>query len=474
MMFDFFSWVPGRTFFLQILTFIAQAVLWAYLGAAEWGIFLILNAVINIFNYFSNIGLAAALVQKKESPTETDLKTTFLVQEIVVFMIVVVIFLLSPVFINKYSLSGDGVGLLYALTLSFLLSSFKSIPSVLLERKLEFVKLTFPQIVEQVIYYVVLVGLAMRGFGIVSFTVAIITRDVVGLIVLYWLQPWRPGIAFSRKVLAGLFKFGVPYQVNTLLAAIKDDGMTVVLGGILGSVGVGFLGMAEKIARWPLAFFMDTVTKVTFPAFSRMQDNRDQLARSVTRSIFFICFLVFPSLAGLVVLAPIVLVAVPKYSQWTPALVAISLVSVKFAFAAATTQLTNLLNAIGKIRITFYLMVMWTLLTWITVPFLAARGGFNGAALGSCLVGISSVVAIVVTKRYVNFSVLDAMVKPALGAILMGGVLLVLRGLFEPTIYTITLLVVVGSVVYGALMVAIIGVSLINDAKRSFKTILAR
>src|SRR6185369_979649 len=178
-------------------------------------------------------------------------------------------------------------------------------------RKLEFVKLTFPQILEQVIYYLVLVVMAVKGFGIVSFTVAVVIRDLVGVIAIYWLQPWTPGIAFSRKTLSGLFKFGIPYQINTFLAALKDDGMTLVLGSILGPAGIGYLAFAQKFARYPLTFFMDTVTKVTFPAFSRMQSSKDHLERSVTRSIFFICFLVFPSLMGMVILAPVLLQVIP-------------------------------------------------------------------------------------------------------------------------------------------------------------------
>ncbi|HEX6977579.1 MAG TPA: oligosaccharide flippase family protein [Patescibacteria group bacterium] len=466
--------LTGRTFFLQVVAFVASGLMWAYLAPTELGVFFILNAVINFLNYFSDIGLAAALIQKKEKLTETDLRTTFFVQQVLVLAIIGIVVLLSPFFTRQYHLSQDGVVLLYALAFSFLLSSLKSIPSILLERKLEFVKLTFPQILEQVIYYVILVFLAIRGYGIKSFTIAVIIRDVVGLVTIYILQPWKPGIAFSKKTLSGLFKFGIPYQINTLLAALKDDGMTLVLGGILGPVGIGFLGTAQKFARYPLTFFMDTVTKVTFPAFSRMQDAKGHLERSVTRSIFFICFLVFPSLVGLVILAPLIVEVIPRYNQWLPALVPLTFVSINFMFAAATTQLTNLLNAIGKIRITFYLMIMWTVLTWVFIPVLAKLYGVDGAALGYALVGASSVVAIFIAKKYVNFSVNDAVVKPGIATLLMGTVLIILRGALPVNFYSIWILASVGVVVYGVLMVAIIGASLIEDAKRSFKEIFSR
>ena len=466
--------LTGRTFILQIIGLVAQLFLFAYLGRYEFGVFAIVSAVINFLVYFSDIGLAAALIQKKETPTDIDLKTTFFVQQFLVVSLIILVFLFSPLITSHYSLSNDGKILLYALSLSLLFSSLKSIPSVLLERKLEFVKLVFPQILEQVVYSVVLVVFAMKGLGLTSFTIAVIARGIVGLIAIYLVQPWKPGIAFSKKTLLGLFKFGVPYQINTFLATFKDDGMTLVLGSILGPAGVGILAFAQKIARLPLTFFMDTVTRVTFPAFSRMQGAKGDLERSVTRSIFFICFLVFPSLVGIVIIAPILVRIIPRYNQWVPALIPLVFVSINFVFAAATTQLTNLLNAIGRIKNTFYLMIMWTVLTWLFVPTLAYKFGVVGASVGYALVGASSIIAIAVARKYVNFSITDSMLKPGIAALVMGLILLIVKAFLPTTLISAGILFVLGIAIYGGSMLSIVGISLIEDAKRGFKTLLNR
>jgi len=466
--------LTGRTFVLQAIALVAQLFLFAYLGKYEFGVFAIVSAIINFLVYFSDIGLAAALIQKKEKPTDVDLKTTFFVQQVLVLTIIAVVVLLTPFFTAKYSLNSDGQILLYALALSLFFSSLKSIPSVLLERKLEFVKLVFPQILEQLVYNVVLVFLAMKGFGLTSFTYAVILRGIVGLITIYILQPWVPGFAFSRKTLSGLFKFGVPYQINTFLATFKDDGITLILGGILGPIGVGILSFAQKLARIPLTFFMDTVTRVTFPAFSRMQDEPDHLKRSVTRSIFFICLLVFPSLVGIVILAPILVRVVPRYNQWIPALVPLAFISINFIFAAATTQLTNLLNAIGKIKITFYLMIMWTVLTWALIPVLAIKYSVIGASVGYALTGASSIVAIIIAKRYVDFSVTDSMIKPLIGAAVMAAFLIPAKRFFPVSVNSMVVLSLAGAAIYGASMLSMMGLSLVQDVKKSLKTLLTK
>ena len=463
--------LTGRTFFLLILSFAAWVFLSIFLDAKEIGIFFIVSAAVNFLRYFSDIGLAAALIQKKEKVEDVDLKTTFTVQQSLVFLLLIILFLISPFLKNYYSLSSEGILLLYALGASLVFASFKTIPSILLERELHFGKLVIPDVLENMIYNISAVTFAYLGYGIRSFTYAVLLRGSIGLIAIYIIRPWMPGLAFSKESLKKLLKFGVPYQLNSFLATIKDDGLIAFLGGILGPVGIGYLGWAQKWAQTPLRLFMDNVLKVTFPAFSRMQDKKDELSRGVTRSIFFICFLVFPSVIGLLVLAPLLIKIIPKYEKWEPAMFPLILVSVNVIFAAATTQLTNLLNAIGKIKTTFKLMIMWTSLTWILIPYLAIRFGVNGAALGYALVGASSVVAIYIVKRTTPFSLWEGAFKPAIAAFIMGVALLYVRNLLAVKLSSVVALVILGGGVYFAVSYVLVGKSLIEDVKKSIKNL---
>ncbi|MEK7188476.1 MAG: oligosaccharide flippase family protein [Patescibacteria group bacterium] len=466
--------LTGRTFFLNVITFAAQGFLWALLSSYEFGVFWIVSAVVNFLSYFSDIGLAAALIQKKENPSQEDLRTTFTIQQGLIVILFIILVLLSPFLVRLHGLSFDGKMLLYGLAISFFLSSLKTIPTVILERKLEFGKLVIPQVIETVVYNVILVYLAYSGFGLKSFTYAVIIRSLVGLVIIYVLSPWKPALVFSKRSLSGLLQFGLPYQVNTLLATLKDDGIIIALGSILGPAGVGILGTAQRLAQYPLRFFMDNVTKVTFPAFSRMQGEKAQLARSVTRSIFFICFLVFPSIVGLVIISPILVEVIPRYEKWTPALLPLAIISINTIFAAVTTQLTNMLNAVGKIKTTFFLMLMWTIITWVAVPLLSLKFGVNGAAFGYALVSLSSVVAIYLAKRVVSFSLTDSAIKPLAASLFMGLVLLVVKQFLPASFYSVWILTITGIVIYGFSMLILVGVSLISDVKKTFKTIFSK
>ena len=178
--------LTGRTFILQAISFIATFLLTILLSPADFGVFFIVSAAVGFFAYFSGVGLAAALIQKKDALSNLDLKTTFTVQQILVFILFIIILLLTPFLRTWLGIGNEGVYLLWALAVSLILSSLKTIPSVLLERELHFDKLIIPQIFEAIVFNFTAVYLAWLGWGVTSFTIAVLLRGIVGLVIIYW------------------------------------------------------------------------------------------------------------------------------------------------------------------------------------------------------------------------------------------------------------------------------------------------
>ena len=440
--------LTARTFIMQLIALIATALLTVFLEPAQYGVFFLVSAVINFLTYFSDIGFAAALIQKKDQLTEAELRTVFTTQQALVIILIILVYLTTPIIKNIYQLNNEAIYLLWALTFSLFLSSLKIIPSVLMERRLEFNKLIIPQLVETILFNMVAVFLAWKNFGITSFTIAVLVRGISGLVVTYLIQPWLPSLTFSKMALKSILKFGIPYQINTLLAMIKDDGMTLFLGSILGTGGIGLLAWAQKWAFAPLRFFMDQVIKVTFPAFSRLQNDKKELSNAVSKSILYICLLVFPSIVMLILLAPSLVEIIPRYNKWSPALFALTLLTANSALAAITTPVTNTLNAIGKISVTFKLMIMWTVLTWIFVPLLALNYGVNGAAFGFALVGVSSVIALIVALKFVQINYIEIISKPVLISAVVGVMMFIIKGLIEVSFTQVIAMIAGGLVIY--------------------------
>jgi PST family polysaccharide transporter len=283
-----------RYLFISVIGIAAQLILQYKLDPSALGVYAIVSAVIAILAYFSDIGLAAALIQKKEEVIEADLKTTFTIQQLLIAVLVLLGFLFTPFVGSIYHIDRPGTFLFQALLISFFFSSLKTIPSVLLERKLDFNRLVIPQLVETLVFHITTIAFILKGFGITSYTIAVLARGIAGLITIYIIVPWKPQIGIVRSSVKKLFSFGFPFQTNSILALLKDKLLIVILGIILTRGEIGYVyNFAQYWASIPLRFAMDSVIRVTFPSFSRLQQSK-QLGYAIEKSLFLIMTIVVP------------------------------------------------------------------------------------------------------------------------------------------------------------------------------------
>jgi PST family polysaccharide transporter len=444
--------LTSRTFILQLISFAATFLLTIFLSPRIFGVFYVVSAIINFLGYFADIGLAAALIQKKEELTQEDLSTTFTIQQILVGSAVVVAFIFSGPITSFYALDPSGLWLFRMLILSFFLSSLTTIPSILLERRLQFDKLIIPQILQTLGFYGVAVVLAWQGYGITSFTWAVLVRAVVGLVAMYIVSPWRITFHISRDVAKRLLKFGVPFQLNGFIALLKDDLLTVFLGKALPFAQVGYIGWAKKWAEVPLRLIMDSVIRVTFPAFSRLQESKEHLKAAIEKTLFGLSATIFPISVGLLFFVQPLIGIIPKYSKWEPALTAFYLLTVASIFAGLTTPLTNALNAIGKIKVTLGLMGMWTALTWVLTLTLIYYFGFNGVPMAFLAVSTTIVVVVYLVKKYIQFSFWRSVVWSLVASVAQAICYFLLLRAVPHTLVWLIPAGVAGGILYGAIL----------------------
>lgn len=460
--------LTSRTFLVQVISFIATFFLTVFLSPEDYGTFFLVSAVVNFLTYFSDIGLAAALIQKKDKLTRQDLTTTFTIQQFLVLLLLLLLFANTGFIRSQYQLSSAAIYLMWALGLSLFLSSLKTIPSILLERDLQFNKLVVPQILENLVFNLSAVYFAWKGWGINTFTFAVLARGFTGLIAIYIISPWKPGLGLNRHSLKKLLNFGLPYQANTFLAVIKDDGMTLFLGKLIGQTGLGYIGWASRWANMPLRFFMDNITKVAFPAYARVQHDPQVLKKGIEKTIFYLALVSFPAFVGMAVLALPLVNTIPRYQKWLPALIPLYLYLFNAAWATISTPLTNALNAIGKIKITFKLMIMWTVLTWALMPYLAVKLGFVGVSLAAAIIATSSIIVMYVIYRLVKVNFIQALLAPTLASFFMGSALLVITP-YLTSLPRIIVTIFAGAFIYFISLYLLQGKQLFLDLKNLIK-----
>lgn len=405
-----------RTIFLNLVGLVASIVLSWYLSPEDFGIYGYVIQFIGILTFFSDIGLAASLIQKKENPTLTDYRTTFTVQQILSW----VIFLITVLIARSSLVEGPATWILLALGISFPLASLKTISAIKLERKLDFSRLVIPQIIEQLVFNGLLIALAFKGQGVLAYAYAIFARAIVGTISMFMIQPWPVGFELNFKVLKNLINFGGKFQINDLLARIKDSLFQIILFRFMTPTEYGYMSWAKTWSMYPYNLTVNNVMAITFPTFSRLQHNKEALKKAIEKSLFFITFAIFPMVVGMCLFIGPLTQVVPKFAKWQPAIISFVLFSLSIAFSAFSTPLTNTLNAIGQINTTLKLMIMWTALTWILTPLFLIWFGFNGVALAGLMIAITSFLPAYYVKKIVPINFFDQIWRQTLSALMMG------------------------------------------------------
>ena len=457
----------GRTVFLQVTSLVAFFLLGIFLSPSAIGIFIAVSALLRIFSLFTDVGLGAALIQKKEELDEDDLKTTFTIQEILMVTAVLIGFGLTNIVAKYVNLDVQGVFLYKVLLITLFISSLKALPSLLLERRLAFEIQVIPQIVEALVFNFLVVLLAYKGFGVDSYSWAILASALVGLPLYYLLSPWKVRLGFSRNKARHLLSYGLAFQGKSFLAVIKDDLLTVFLTGSVGTAGVGFWGWAQKWAYSPFRLIVDSITKVTFPAYSRVQNDQETLRKGIEKSLFGVSVVLFPVLTMMIFLISPVIALIPKYGKWELALPSFYFLCFGAGISALSNILVNALDATGKVKTTLGLMVMWIVLIWVLTISLVTKFGFTGISMASFLVSLTIFVTVFLLKRYVKFSFVRPIIKPIFSCLFMGlGMYFTLK--YTQGITSVVLSGAVGAIIYS-------GVSLLIDRKEiltNFKILL--
>lgn len=469
------SFISTMSLFFQsgysaVLGLVANLILTILLSPKIFGIYITVLSLISFLNYFSDIGLAGALIQKKDLDEE-DLVTTFTVQQGLTLILVVLGFLATPFITRFYTLPKEGSLLFQSLLIAFFISSMKTVPSVFLERKIQFEKIVLVQIVENTVFYATVSIMALLGYGLNSFTVAVLLRSIVGLVLIYWISFWMPKIGISMKSLRKLLTFGIPFQASSFLALFKDDLIILYLGKVLGFEGLGYIGWAKKWADAPIRIIMDNVGKVLFPLLSRYQDSKERLKNLSEKILYYQTALLAPTIIGMVVTMQYFVNAIPNYQKWQPALPLFYIFALSSLILSFSAPFMNLFNALGRVKLSFSFMVVFTIITWVLTPYLTAQYGYWGFPIAHGIVSASFVMVLLTAKRMYGFRFIKPVYPFLVASGIMGVALYIVekKFQFQPTLFIVAL-IALGTIIYTGLITFVFRI----NAKKELLAFLAK
>ena len=371
----------GRQALLQIVTFGGGVVLARILTPAEFGLFAIATFLVGTFALLSDFGLAPSFIQRKEELTEIDLRVGFTLQQILTSLVVFVLFAAAPLLARMYPKAPpETVWLVRMIAFNLYLTSWRSMSALQLERQLRYDKLARIEVVEALLYQVVVLSLAITGHGVWSLVWATLAQGSMGTLLVYLAAPWRVQLGFDARIAGSILRFGIPFQITLLTNSVGNWVTPLLVGGLIGPQAVGYLTWASSNGRKPLVL-VDNAMRIAFPHFSRIQDDRAEVERTVVR---YLTYLLLP--AGLwfsvLVTAGPILVRLIYTEKWVPAVPALALFALAMGFDVIGWVGAVVSNSLGLVKfVTRIVLAISVVKIVLSVP-LVFMFGYTGVAVG--------------------------------------------------------------------------------------------
>ena len=94
-----------------------------------------------------------------------------------------------------------------------------------------------------------------------------------------------PTWEFSWKSLGSLFSFGGLMLLSSLVETIYTNLQRLIIGKMFTPSDLGYYNQAKKLEEVPTTTLSTIVNEVSFPVFSKLQDDRQQLHRALRKNI---------------------------------------------------------------------------------------------------------------------------------------------------------------------------------------------
>jgi len=277
------------------------------------------QVVLSIVGLFSTLGLPTAVIQTpldRNRAAFSALAINFVASGVVCGMIIVAApwlgFLLGDLQV---------VPVLQVLSLTILVGGVTRVPEALIQKDLQFGRLSIMGIITEVVTVGVSITLAWNGWGVWSLVYGAVAGAVTNAVVAWWFLSsvaWVRLGNWDRGIIRQIASFGARIVGSASVYTLYSYTDNYVVGRVLGTESLGFYSKAVDLTSRTVDSINRIIGVVLFPSYAQVQDDKERLSRAYLKSLRMISLLTIPIAGGLFAVAE-ELVVVLLGAKWAPA-----------------------------------------------------------------------------------------------------------------------------------------------------------
>jgi O-antigen/teichoic acid export membrane protein len=335
----------------EVVAFVGSIILAHLIAPAEFGYAAVALGIALIAPAVAGAGFGVPLVQMRTLERAHIEATMVLSTATGAFLTLATIFVISPLAIEP--IFGSRVAYLLDLaSLTFALAGVGTVPNALLQRALEFRRLSQIEITSIVTGPLTSISLAATtDLSAEAIVLGGVATAGVGTLLTVVFAP-RAGFSWHRTYARDVAGVGVFAALTSLVKALSDSVHYTILGARLPPNDVGLFWRAYQLAVGYQVKVGGITRRLAFPLFSRSR-NLNDMRHLRSRILQVQSIIIFPVLVSLIVLAP-ELVPLVYGREWEGAAFPTQVLAFAGMATIAASAGDPLAFAAGKARPLFY------------------------------------------------------------------------------------------------------------------------
>ncbi|MFA5419949.1 MAG: lipopolysaccharide biosynthesis protein [Bacteroidales bacterium] len=354
----------------QGVQFVMSIIIARLVLPSDYGLIAMLTIFLAIAQTFVDSGFSSALVQKKDR-TETDYSTVFFFNAGVGVLTYLLLFFSAP-FIAGFYNEPQLVAVTRVAGLALIINSFEAVQLARLTISLDFKKIAIATLTSVTISGAIGIWMAYNGYGVWALVVQSLSNYTMYMVLLWIISRWHPKLVFSIKSFKTLFSFGSKLLLSSLLHTVYVNLYSLVIGKFFAAKELGYFNRASVLAMFPSTNLSNVIMRVVYPVQCSMQDDNEQLIKYFKQYLKVSCFVIFPIMIGLCVLAePLVLIILKE--KWLPAVPYLQILCIAYMWDPIMKLNGSILNAKGRSDLFFKAEIIKKITAFLilaaTIPF---------------------------------------------------------------------------------------------------------
>lgn len=350
-----FFWSALNNGLMQVLNAVFGIVLALKLNQADYGLIGMLTVFSLIANSLQDSGFVTALTNKRDA-THRDYNSVFWFNIAVSACLYIILYACAPL-VSAFYDEPILTGLSRYYFIGFFIASFSIVPRAILFRQIKQKELAVMGLAALMVSGTVGITMAYCGMAYWGLATQTITFNLMVSVLSWIISRWRPSKDVSMAPIKEMFGFSSKMLITNIFNQINNNIFSLLLGKFYTKVEVGTYTQANKWNTMGSSTITGMVQGVAQPTFVQVGEDKGRLCHTFSKMLRFTCFVSFPVMFGLSLVAPEFIIVLIK-DKWLPSAYLMRILCIGGAFLPIATLYFNLIISRGKSNV-----YMWNVIS---------------------------------------------------------------------------------------------------------------